>query len=73
MADLAALRRAHAAGLAGAVGREVVVVHVALAIDGLDGVEALTLVEHAEREYGEHLGLAALEQAGTVNQAGSRP
>ena len=68
MADLTALRRAHAAGLAGAVGREVVVVHVALAIDGLDGVEALTLVEHTEREHREHLGLTALEQAGAVNQ-----
>ena len=67
MADLAALRGAHAADFAGAVRREVVLVHVALALDRLDGVEALPLVEHAERADGKHLGLAALEQAGAVH------
>ena len=41
--------------------------HVALALDRLDGVEALPLVEHAERADGERLGLAALEEAGAVN------
>ena len=67
MADLAALRGAHATGLAGAVGREVVLVHVAFALDRLDGVEALPLVEHAERADGERLGLAALEQTRAVH------
>ena len=67
MADLAALRRAHAADFAGAVGREVVLVHVALALDRLDGVEALPLVEHAERADGKCLGLAALEEARAVD------
>ncbi len=68
VADLAALGGAHAAGLAGAERREVVVVDVALAVHGLDGVEALPLVEHAEGADGEHLGLAALEEAGAVDQ-----
>ncbi len=68
VADLAALGAAHAAGLAGAERREVVVVHVALALGGLDGIETLALVEHAERTDGEHLGLAALEEAGAVNE-----
>ena len=43
-------------------------VHVALALGGLDGIKTLALVEHAERQDGEHLGLAALEQAGAVNE-----
>ncbi len=68
MADLATLGAAHAAGLTGAEGREVVVVHVALAVDRLDSVEALPLVEHAQGADGEHLGLAALEEAGAVDQ-----
>ena len=66
--DLAALGAAHAAGLAGAERREVVVVHVALALGGLDGIQTLALVEHAERQDGEHLGLTTLEQAGAVNE-----
>ena len=68
MADLAALGAAHAAGLAGAERREVVVVHVALALGGLDGIQTLALVEHAERKNREHLGLATLEQTGAVNE-----
>ena len=68
VAELAALRRAHATRLAGAVGREVVVVQVALAVDRLDGVEALPLVEHAEGGDGEDLRLAALEEAGAMDQ-----
>ena len=67
MADFSALRGAHAANFAGAVRREVVLMHVALTLDRLDGVEALPLVEHAERADGERLGLAALEEAGAVN------
>ena len=68
MADLAALGAAHAAGLTGAERREVVVVHVALALGGLDGIQTLALVEHAERKNREHLGLTALEQAGAMNE-----
>lgn len=67
MADLAALGCAHAAGLAGAEGREVVVVDVALAVNGLDGVKALPLIEHTQRGYGEHLGLTALEETGAMD------
>ena len=44
--QFAALRGAHAAGLARAVGREVVVVDVTLALGRVDGVEALPLAEH---------------------------
>ena len=67
MADLTALRRAHATRFARAVRREVVLVHVALTLGGVDGVEALPLVQHAERNDGERLSLAALEQARTVH------
>ncbi len=67
MADLATLRSAHAAGLARAVGREVVLVHVALALFGPDGVEALPLVEHAERADAHDLRLTALEQSAAMN------
>ena len=66
MTQLAALGSAHAAHLAGAVRREVVLVDVALALGGVDGVEALPLVEHAQGEDGQHLGLAALEEAGAM-------
>ena len=72
VAHLAALRRPHATGLAGAVGREVVLVHVALALFGPDGVEALPLVEHSQGAHGHDLGLAALEQARAVH-AGQIP
>ena len=43
-------------------------VHIALALGGLDGIQTLALVEHAERQDGEHLGLATLEQTGAVNE-----
>jgi len=66
--NLATLGVAHASGLACAEGREVVVVDVALAVDGLDGVETLPLVEHAEGADGEHLGLAALEETGAMDE-----
>ncbi len=64
--DLATLRTAHEAGLARAERREVVVVHVALALGHVDRVETLPLGEHAERQHGEHLGLAASEEAVAV-------
>ena len=67
MAELAALGSAHAADLAGAVRREVVMVDVALALGGIDRVEALPLVEHAQGDDAHDLGLAALEQAGAVH------
>ena len=43
-------------------------VHIALALGGLDGIQTLTLVEHTERQDGKHLGLATLEQTGAVNE-----
>ena len=67
MADLAALRSAHTARFTGAVRREVVLVHIALALGRVDGVKTLPLVEHAERGDGKRLGLTALEQAGAVD------
>ena len=47
--DLAALRRTDPAGLAGGERREVVVVHVALAVVERDRVEHLLHARHAER------------------------
>ena len=67
MPDLAPLRRTHAAGLTGAVGREVVVVHVALARLGVERVDHLLHAQHVERRDVEDLRLAALEQARPVN------
>ncbi len=66
VADVAALRAAHEARLAGGERREVVVVDVALALGHVDRVDALPLGEHAQRQHREHLGLAAGEQAGAV-------
>src|SRR5581483_521629 len=66
VADVAALRAAHEAGLAHRVRREVVVVHVAaLFLEG-EVVDALPLLRGAERERAEDLRLAAREEAGAV-------
>ena len=66
VADVATLRAAHEAGLAGGERREVVVVHVALALGHVDRVDALPLGEHAQRQDREHLRLTAGEQARAV-------
>ena len=66
--NLTTLGAADAAHLAGAVGREVVLVHIALAINRLNSVKALGLVKHAEREHREDLGLTTLEKARAVHQ-----
>ena len=74
MADLAALRRTHAAGLTGGVRREVVVVHVALAGLRDERVELLLHAEHVQRGDAQDLGLAALEQRRAVHaRDGRRP
>ena len=65
--DLAALRRPDPAGLTGAVGREVVVVHVALAGLGRQRVDHLLHAQHVQRGDVEDLGLAALEQRRAVH------
>ena len=66
MADFAALRGANAAGLTGGVRREVVVVHVTLARDRGQGIDLLLHLEHVQGGNAQDLGLAALEQGGTV-------
>ena len=68
VADLAALRAPHEAGLAGREGREVVVVHVPLRLHRGDGVEQLVHPGHAQGRDVEHLGLAALEQRRAVGR-----
>ncbi len=68
MADLAALRASHEAGLAGGEGREVVVVHVALGGVAPEAVEHLLHAGHAQRGHVEDLGLTPLEQAGAVRR-----
>ena len=67
VADLAALRRADAAGLTGGVRREVVVVHVALAVLGVERVDHLLHAQHVQRGDAHDLGLAALEQRRAVH------
>ena len=64
--DLAAAGAAHGARLADGVGREVVVVHIALRLVRGERVELLRHVHAAEGGDGEHLRLAALEEAGAV-------
>ena len=66
VADLAPLRAAHEAHLAGGERREVVVVHVALGVFERDRVEHLLHAQHAQGGHVEHLGLAPLEEAGAV-------
>ena len=66
VADLTSLRTPHEAGLSGGVGGEVVVVHVALAVDGIDSVDHLVHAPCTEGGEVEHLCLTPLEQAGTV-------
>ena len=66
VADLPALGTPHEAGLAGGIGREVVVVDVPLLVDGVDPVDHLVHPGRAQGGDVEHLGLAPLEQPGPV-------
>ena len=66
VADRAAAGVAHAARLAGREGREVVVVHEALAVLGVEVVKPLRHAAAGEGGEGEHLGFAALEESGAV-------
>src|SRR5215207_6944528 len=59
--------RARPAGLAGRVGREVVVVHVPLARLGRERVQLLLHAQHVQRGDAEDLGLATLEQRRAVH------
>ena len=69
MSDLPPLRTPHEAGFAGRVGREVVMMHVPLALLVADRVEELLHAGHAEREHVQHLGLAPGEESGSVGAA----
>ena len=66
MADLAALRRADAAGLAGRVRRHVVVEHEAVRVLAHQRVDPLLVAGRAERRYDDRLRLAAREQRRAV-------
>ena len=67
MADLAALRGADAANLARGERGEVVLVHVALGIDGRQVVDLLLHAQHGQGGHAQDLGLTALEQGGAVH------
>ena len=66
MADFAAARRAHAAGLADREGREVVVQQEGLLVGAFQRVDELLVVAGAERGDHQGLGLAAGEQGRAV-------
>ena len=66
MTDLAPTRRAHAPGLAGRVGREVVVQHEVRAVLALERVDDLLVLARAERRHHHGLRLAACEERGAV-------
>ena len=61
------LRGAHATGLTGGVGREVVVVHVALGLHRSKRIDLLLQLQHVQGGNTHDLGLSTLEQSGTVN------
>ena len=62
MADFAAAGRAHAAGLADGVGREVVVQHEGLLAGAFQAVDELLVLGGAQGGDDQRLGLAAGEQ-----------
>ena len=66
MADLAAAGAAAGLRLAYGVGREVILVHIALEFFFIDAVEHLLIAHRAERRNGENLRLAAGEHTGAV-------
>jgi hypothetical protein len=66
VADLAALRRTDAAGLAGGEGRHVVVEHEAVAVLALQRVDDLLVAAGAQRGHHQRLRLAAGEQRRAV-------
>ena len=66
MADFAAAGRAHAAGLADRVGREVVVQQEAFLVGAFQRVDVLLVLAGAERGDHQRLGLAAGEQRRAV-------
>ena len=66
MSDLPPLRAPHEAGLARGVRREVVVVDVALLVDGINPVDHLIHAGCAQSGDVQHLGFAPLEQPGTM-------
>ena len=66
MADFAAAGAAARASFAHRVGREVIVMHIALAILFVDAVKNLGIAHRAKRCHREHLCLAAGEHGGAV-------
>jgi hypothetical protein len=70
VADVAALRAAHEAGLPHRIGREVVVVHVAALLLEGEVVDALPLLGRAERQEREDLRLPAGEERRAVGARG---
>ena len=67
MADLTALRGTDATGLAGGIRRHLIVVHVTLGLRTGQCVDLLLHLEHVQGGNAQNLGLATLEQGGTVH------
>ena len=72
VADFAPAGRAHAAGLADRIGREVVVEQEPLLVGAVEGIDILLVFAGAERRDDERLGFAAREQRRAVG-AGQAP
>ena len=68
MTDLTTLGASHAAGFSGAERWEVVMVDIALAINGFNGIKTLPFIEHTKGTDGENLRLTALEKTRSVYQ-----
>ena len=67
MADLTALRGTDATGLAGGIRRHLIVMHVTLGLRTGQCVDLLLHLEHVQGGDAQNLGLATLEQGGTVH------
>ena len=66
MADLAPAGRAHAAGLADRIGREVIVEQEPLLVGAVERIDILLVLAGAQRRDYERLGFAAGEQSRAV-------
>ena len=66
MANFATLRGPHTPSFTGGIGREVVVVDVALVVNRRERIDLLFHFQHIQGGHTKDLGFATLEQRGTV-------
>ena len=67
VADFAAFWPPHGVGFAGRIGREIIVMDIALIIFRLQGIDALGIARRAQRRDGQDVGFAAHEQPAAMD------